>query len=153
MEIRSAKNADITQIGNLFKETILHVNLGDYTPEQVKVWASGSNEIDKWEKKIAEQYFILVEKDDKLCGFSSITPEGYIDYMYVGKDYQGRGVASLLYQELIKKAKEWNVQRLTSDVSITALPFFQHKGFEVVKKQQVLLKGMYFTNYHVAKYH
>ena len=149
MQFRRAKETDITQIGILFRDTILHVNKGDYTEDQVKVWASGYNDIEKWKKKIAEQYFILVEENNTLCGFSSLTKQGYLDYMYVSKNYQGRGVASLLLEELLKQANEWNVQRITSDVSKTALPFFLHKGFKVVKEQQVLLKGMYFTNYHM----
>lgn len=149
MQSRRAKEADITQIGKLFRDTILNVNISDYNAEQVKVWAAGYNDIEKWRKKIAEQYFILVEENNVLCGFSSITTQGYLDYMYVSKDYQGRGVASLLLQVLLVKANEWNVQRITSDVSKTALPFFLHKGFKIVKEQQVLLRGMYFTNYHM----
>jgi putative acetyltransferase len=151
LQLRKASETDIEQIGLLFKETILHKNVRDYEPEQVKAWASGYNETDKWKKKIAEQYFLVAIEDDTLCGMASITPKGYIDYMFVGKDHQGKGVASMLFNALMLKAVEWKVKKLTADVSITAKPFFLHKGFLVVREQEVLLKGIYLTNFYMEK--
>ena len=38
-----------------------------------------------------------------------------------------------------------------SDASITALPFFDNKYYEVIKKQKKSFKGLVFDNYVVKK--
>ena len=149
MELREATEKDIIAIGSLFRDTILNVNSQHYTKEQVETWASGFNDVDKWKKRIAEQYFVLALEQDIICGFASITPTGYIDYMFVHKDHQKKGVAKSLLSKIFEKAKKTSCNRLTANVSITALPFFKSKGFKVMRVQKVLYKKVYFTNYHV----
>lgn len=147
--LRTATPNDVQEIGALFRDTILSINTQDYSEEQVKVWASGGSDTDKWLRKIDSQYFLLALEKEVICGFASLTLEGYIDYMFVHKDYQGKGVAKELMHGIFEQANTWKLTRLTSDVSITALPFFKSKGFSVVRNQKVLNKGIYFTNYHL----
>ncbi len=151
MQIRQATKADISAISHLFKETILHVNKKDYNEKQVTIWASGYDDYEKWKTKIADQYFILAEVDEQAAGFTSITKKGYLDYMFVSHLHQGKGVATALVQAIEEYALKNKMAEITSDVSITAKPFFASKGFAVVKEQQVLLKGVYFTNYKMKK--
>lgn len=40
---------------------------------------------------------------------------------------------------------------IKSDVSITALPFFDNKYYNVIKKQKKSFKGLVFENYIVEK--
>jgi putative acetyltransferase len=40
---------------------------------------------------------------------------------------------------------------LTSDVSKTALPFFEKNGFKIVKEQVVYKKGVKLINYKMTK--
>jgi putative acetyltransferase len=39
-----------------------------------------------------------------------------------------------------------------AEVSITALPFFQHHGFRVSAKQSVIVGGVAMTNYRMEKW-
>ncbi|UZR94789.1 GNAT family N-acetyltransferase [Chondrinema litorale] len=151
MQIRQATKADISAISQLFKETILHVNKKDYNERQVIIWASGYDDYEKWKSKIADQYFILAEVAGEVAGFTSITKKGYLDYMFVSHLHQGKGVATALVQAIEDYAFQNKMSEITSDVSITAKPFFISKGFAVIKEQEVLLKGVYFTNYKMNK--
>jgi putative acetyltransferase len=50
-----------------------------------------------------------------------------------------------------QKAMDDGHEIITSDVSITAKPFFLHKGYKIVKPQLVLCRGVVLRNYNVCK--
>ena len=149
--IRQATSNDLEGVVQLFKETIEVVNAKDYSPEQINVWKNGSSKKERWLNKFNEQYFLLAEINNTIAGFGSITPGGYLDFMYVNKDYQSVGVATEIYKELEKFAKTNQLDKITSDVSITAKPFFERRGFEVIREQQVDINGIKLTNYKMQK--
>lgn len=150
--IRKATSNDLEGIIQLFKETIEVVNAKDYSPEQINVWKNGASKKERWLNKFNEQYFLLAEINNTIAGFGSITPGGYLDFMYVNKDYQSVGVATEIYNELEKFAKTNRLEKITSDVSITAKPFFERRGFEVIREQQVDINGIKLTNYKMQKH-
>lgn len=148
-QLRTATVIDIPAIISMYKDTVRTVNANDYTPDQINVWAEGAENKARWESAVAEQYFILAEEHTTpglkpglslkkegskiITGFASITKDGYLDFMYVNKDYQHRGVASLLLNEIEKKAAEQNNKEIYSHVSKTAKGFFLKRGYRHVK--------------------
>lgn len=72
---------------------------------------------------------------------------GYLDRLYIHKDYQEMGIATRLCNEL-EKLVQGNV---VTHASITAKPFFEKRGYTVLKKQQVERHGIYLTNYIMEK--
>ncbi|MOA08482.1 putative N-acetyltransferase YafP [compost metagenome] len=67
--------------------------------------------------------------------------------MYVHKDYQRQGIATLLLNAIIIKATELNLTGLTTEASITAKSFFIKNGFEVTEEQKVFINYIGLTNY------
>jgi putative acetyltransferase len=149
--IKQATQSDLDTIIQLFSDTIGVVNAKDYSAEQIRVWKGGASKKEKWLKKISEQYFLIAEIDNRLAGFGSITHDGYLDFMYVSKDHQGRGVASEIYNSLEKFAVKKRIDKIVSDVSITAKPFFEKQGFELLQEQQVAIDGVKLRNYKMQK--
>lgn len=43
------------------------------------------------------------------------------------------------------------VESIITDASITARPFFEKRGYKVIKEQQVELRGQIFTNFKMSK--
>lgn len=147
---RQASFLDIPAIKKLFRESITHINNQDYTPEQISAWIKRGENDDMWRSRIINQYFIVVACDSELFGFASITYEGHIDFMFVHHLYQHRGFGSLLFESLENFAYYFSLNTLTVDASITAKPFFQKKGFYVLKEQQVDI-GEILTNYRMVR--
>lgn len=48
---------------------------------------------------------------------------------------------------LLEHSRTTNITRLFSHVSKTAKPFFERFGFDVIKEQQVNVRGEVLTNY------
>lgn len=54
--------------------------------------------------------------------------------------------------ELLSYAIKNNLSLVTSDVSITAKPFFESKDFVVVTPQKKIINEVEFLNYKMQKY-
>ncbi|MCI8733395.1 MAG: GNAT family N-acetyltransferase [Clostridia bacterium] len=83
-----------------------------------------------------------------IVGFGDIDNSGYLDRLYVHKDYQRRGVATIICDKLEQAVK---VNKIITHASITAKPFFEQRGFKVVKEHQVVRNRIALTNYVMEK--
>ena len=151
MKIRKATIDDTDQIRKLYFDTINNINIRDYDSEQIKLWSSGHLKIDKWKKNISEQYFIVSESDGIITGFASITEKGYLDFMYVHKDHQGKGIATKMLADLEKYADNLELKEIWAQVSITARPFFRSKGFEITKEFITRIEDVEFADAIMTK--
>jgi len=149
-EIRRADIDDIQEIKQLFRETILNVNRKDYTTAQVECWSARGNDDNVWKERLKEQYFIIAITRNIIVGFAALKMDGYLNSLFVHKDYQNIGVASSLLSEIERYAERNNLRILTADVSITARPFFEKKGY-LVMKQQIVDIGVKMSNYKMQK--
>jgi putative acetyltransferase len=151
IEIRQATLEDLPEITSIFRATVIHINSKDYSEAQIKVWASGADDIDKWKERIHKFYFIVAEIDSQITGFAYLTNGNYFDGLFVHKDYQRQGIASKLMRIIESQVMMNGFEIIKSDVSITALPFFDNKYYNVIKKQKKSFKGLIFENYLVEK--
>ena len=77
----------------------------DYSQAEVEDWASCGDDLSKIEDMIKTHYFIVaVNRQSEIVGFSSITPQGYLHSMFVHKDFQGKGIATMLLEEIERYA-------------------------------------------------
>lgn len=144
---RRAKSEDIDKITKLYFDTVTNVNSKDYSPEEIKVWSgSAHNNNERWERAVNEQYFIVAEMNKEIVGFGSIAENGYLDFMYVHKDHQRKGIALKLLNEIESKASEQKNKEIFAYVSITARPFFEKYGYEHAGYKIVTVKGVDFRD-------
>lgn len=148
IQIRKYEPTDCLSLANLFYDTVHTVNARDYTKEQLNVWATGNVDLEAWNNSFLAHYTVMAVTDDKIVGFGDIDETGYLDRLYVHKDYQRQGVATLICNDL---ETAFHVNRLTTHASITAKPFFEKRGYHVVKEQQVERSGILLTNYVMKK--
>ncbi|WP_114820386.1 GNAT family N-acetyltransferase [Chryseobacterium sp. KLBC 52] len=143
---------DLPEMLQLFTATIDEVCKKDYDLQQLEAWKSGAENRERWVKVIKEQYVLVAVKENKIAGFCTLDQGKYIDLLFVHKDFQHRGIATLLYQQIEKKALLNNEKELTADVSKTARSFFEKTGFQVIQEQTVYVKGVALINYKMAKH-
>ena len=90
-------------------------------------------------------------RSQEIVGFSSITPQGYLHSMFVHKDFQGEGIATMLLNEMEQYAIANGIMRITSEVSLTARPFFEKKGYIVEEEQKRKANQLSLTNFWMVK--
>lgn len=147
MIARKYHPSDCKEIIELFYNTVHIVNAKDYTKEQLDVWATGKVEVEKWDKSFQEHFTVVVVDNETIIGFGDIDKTGYLDRLYVHHNYQKKGVATAICNEL-EKAVQSNI---TTYASITAKPFFEKRGYKVIKEQQIERQGVFLTNFCMEK--
>ena len=141
LDIRRLAAQDIPEMRKLFRATVLTVNSKDYTKEE-----------EHWKELFAKNNYIgALDGQGNIIGFSSMNTDGYLHSMFVHKDWQGKGVATLLLSEVEKMARRYEVHKINVEVSITARPFFEKRGYKVVKEQKARANRLWLTNYVMEK--
>ncbi len=148
MQLREYRTADCERLAELFYQTVHSVNAGDYTPEQLDAWATGTVDLREWDCSFLKHKTVVAEDNGMIVGFGDMDPSGYLDRLYVHEDYQGRGAASAICDELERSVSG---KLITTHASITAKPFFQRRRYRVVKEQKVIRRGIALTNYVMEK--
>ena len=152
LPIRRLTAQDIPEMRELFRATVLTVNSKDYTKEEVEDWASCGDSVEHWKELFAKNNYIgALDGQGRIVGFSSMNTEGYLHSMFVHKDWQGKGVATLLLSEVEKMARGYGVHKISVEVSITARPFFEKRGYKVMKEQKAKANRLWLTNYVMEK--
>ena len=143
MYIREYEPADCSEIAALFYQTVHEVNKQDYTIEQLNAWAAGKVDLAAWNQSFLEHYTLVAVENGRIAGFGDIDETGYLDRLYVHKEHQREGIAAALCSRL-----EAHVQgNILTHASSTARPFFQKRGYKVLKEQQVERQNVLLTNF------
>ncbi|BDI20226.1 acetyltransferase [Nostoc cf. commune SO-36] len=152
MIIREYKLSDTKLIMKLFYNTVHEINICDYTQEQVDAWAPENMDYEVWHKRLQAKLPYIAENNSEIVGFAELEADGHIDCFYCHSKYQGKGIGSKLLIHIESTAKLQGIQRLYTEASITAKPFFAKRRFSVVREQQVERRGVWFQNYVMEKY-
>jgi len=138
----------------LFYDTVHSINLQHYTPEEVEAWVpSHSPDLDQWRQRFLKQHTLLAEIDGQLAGFANLEEDGRnIDMVYTHKDFQGLGVATALVDQLELQVRANGGDRIQLAASITARPFFEKRGYHLVRKNEVLRLGVVLRNFIMEKH-
>lgn len=148
MHIREYSSEDCKELYTMFYNTIHSVNSKDYTKLQLNAWADGKVNLVEWNKSFLKNYAIVAIINDVIVGFGDINNCGYLDRLYVHKDYQNRGIATEICNILELK---FPVKTIQTHASITAKPFFEKRGYITIKENQVIRKDVTLTNYLMEK--
>ncbi len=150
--IRDFQEEDAPTLWALFFNTVRNVNRRDYTEQQVKAWAQEGFDSQLWLKKMISIQPFVAELDDVIVGYSDVQPSGLVDHFFCHHEYQGQGVGRALMTHVIRQAEAKGRDRIYSEVSITARPFYERMGFTVVNEQQIEVRGATLTNYVMERH-
>ncbi len=147
MIIREYKPSDCEKLANLFYDTVHSINSKDYSKEQLDAWTGGID-LDRWNKSFLVHYTLVAVEAENIVGFGDIDKSGYLDRLYVHKNYQGMGIATAICDRLENKV----TGRIMVHASVTAKSFFEKRGYTVLKEQQVQRQRAMLTNFVMEKY-
>lgn len=151
MEIRKYREGEENEIWNLFYNTVHSVNIRHYNQSQINAWAPDDLDINIAHQKIREIDPYVAILDGQIVGYADIQENGYIDHFFCHHEYQGKGIGSRLFARLDEVAELRGIKNLSADVSITARPFFEAKGFTVEKELLIKLRGQELVSYKMVR--
>lgn len=147
MFIRKYESTDCKELAELFYNTVHTINAKDYTKEQLDAWASGQVDLEKWDQSFQEHFTVVAVENGIIVGFGDIDTTGYFDRLYIHKNNQRKGIATAICDQLESKVQG----KIVTHASVTAKPFFEKRGYKVLKEQQVVRKEIFLKNYVMEK--
>lgn len=146
MMLRPYRPADLPALLALFHASV-HAAAG-YSPAQLSAWAPETPDAAVWDAALRAGTTLIAEETGTVLGFGTILPDGYLDFLYVHKDHQRRGIGAVLCDFL---EFQYPVKTLTVHASKPARRFFEQRGYRLVRSQQVERRGQVLTNYVMEK--
>jgi putative acetyltransferase len=146
--LRPYQPEDCAVLAILFHETVHTINAKDYSPAQLDAWSTGSVDLDTWNRSFLAHDTWVAWIGDKIVGFADMDASGYLDRLYVHRDYQHHGIATALCDHLEQRAA---AKTFVTHASITAKPFFLARGYAVVRAQVVQRHGVELQNFVMEK--
>ena len=150
LKLKTYEEADLIEIGQLFYETVHTVNAKDYPKEALDAWASGRIDEVRWHQSLLSHYSIVAKLNGKIVGFGDIE-DNYLDRLYVHKDYQNQGVGRAIVERLEDYARQEKKTTITTYASLTARPFFEKRGYQILEEQQVQRNGIFLRRFLMVK--
>lgn len=150
MFLRDYNPTDKKALQELFFNTVHHLNKQDYTPEQLQLWAPAIPNREIW-ARLDSAYCFIVELDKQPVGFTALNTDGCIDFLYVHKDFQSRGIARALLKQLYRLARKKELPLLSAIVCVNAKGFFESQGFVCTETLIKTLGDVPFTQYKMEK--
>ena len=148
MQIRAYRSEDCPELAQLFYDSVHHVCVHDYTEAERNAWATGSVDIHTWDQSFQSHVTLIAEESGVIIGFGDIDPSGYLDRLYVHKDFQRKGVATALCDQLEAAV---TADTIITYASITSRPFFAQRGYVVLAPNSVERNGVSLKNYRMQK--
>ena len=144
-------NKLVCKLIELFFGTVHSINVGDYSREQLNIWAPEVINREKWMERINDNYLVMAKDGNKIVGFGELTSEGCVDMLYVHKDYLVQKIGQQLLGYITKKALKLGIDEIFVDASVIARPFFEKSGFDMIKKRVKKLNGSDFIVFRMNK--
>ncbi len=146
--LRPYQPEDCSKLIRLFKDTVHTINSADCTPEQIEAWA-GNADPERWNQSLLDHLTLIAEKSGEIVGFADLNQkQNLLDRLYIAADHQKEGIASALCDALESRCKGSFLQ---TEASITARPFFEKRGYQVLQEQQACRKGVLLKNFRMEK--
>jgi len=151
LRVRPYASVDLDALIALFRGSVRIVTRRDYTLEQVFAWAPDATDRERWAVRLAASSTWVAAFRERPAGFISLEPDRHLDMLYVDPDFQSRGVAGRHLHRLEASAEARGLARVFTEASITARPFFEHRGFRMVEAQTVTRRRQQLTNYRMER--
>lgn len=143
--------ADTLELRELFAASIEELTADDYTEDQRVAWASAAEDGPAFAKRLGAMTTLVVQVDDAYLGFASLKDNAIVDMLYVHPHYAAEGVGSALMDALETIAKARGAEAVTADVSDTALPFFEARGYVQVHRNLIARDDEWLANTYMKK--
>jgi putative acetyltransferase len=151
--LRAYKAEDVAELLALYYDVVHTINSKDYSEEQGQAWMPSRFEnIDDRNNQFHTCKTIVAEQSGTIVGFGNLERNlSAIGMLYVHKDFQGMGIATLILNKLEEALRLSGISNATAEVSITAKQFFTARGYTEVRENRKMLNGVEFLNFIMEK--
>ena len=148
--LRWARESDYETLGQVMFDAVRNGE-SRYTEKQRAAWTPEPRKGPAWTDRLSPQDVVVAEAGGEILGFMSLAAGGYLDFAFIRPRAQHSGLFRLLLGQIEARALETGATSLWTHASLTAEPAFAALGFEIRKREQVVLGGETFDRCEMEK--
>jgi putative acetyltransferase len=152
MNIRLAQESDLSELAELFRQSVLSTAPQRYTLAQTQAWAAFATDADHFRQFILEPTTYVATDATGIVGFAGIALDGHVTSTYVRGDRIRQGIGSALMQVILDQASSDSITRLYAEASEFSLGLFKKFGFHLYDTEIVERQDVQFKRYLVERY-
>ncbi len=143
--------SDTMALRELFAQSIEELTVDDYDEDQRVAWVSAAEDASAFAKRLGGMLTLVVQRDGEYLGFAALKDNKTIDMLYVHPYHAGEGVGTALIEALEKIAVARGADKIETEASDTAVPFFERLGYEAVQRNSVPRDDQWLANTTMRK--
>ncbi len=151
MIIRKYQPGEEFILHEVFVSSVHENAQGYYNKQQLDAWAPTNFDEEIWIERLKGISPFVILVNNEIMGYADLQDNGYIDHFFIRGGEAQKGYGTNLMEKILAEAKRSNIKKITSNASLAAQKFFLKHGFEIVKKQIVIIKGIELENTLVKK--
>lgn len=133
--IRQARTSDRDRISQLHSESIQQLCTADYTPAQIQALLEDKK---TYGTQSWGDIVLVAEYGEEIVGFSALM-RSTVSAMYVHPAWTRQGIGQRLLQAIEREAIFRRWQWLFVKASVTAVPFYQACGYQILHPTQMMV--------------
>lgn len=143
---------DLAHLAKIYSSAIRHIGPAYYTPEQVNAWSNFANDATRFRDWVTQAETLVARDVSKQAiGFAGLADKGHIAALFVAPDYQRKGIASSLLEQLLQRSQAYGCPTQTTKASEFSKPLFERFGFTVVEIEHTLVDEVAFSRYAMKR--
>jgi putative acetyltransferase len=150
--IRDFMPADAPAMAQLYFESARRLGGRNYSQAQIEAWAPAPADPAAVLARASDGRVTLVAiSDGTVAGYIDLEADGHVDHLYVHPGAAGWGVGARLIDEIVARARTAGMRRVHAEVSETARPLFERKGFAILHRRAFSVRGVPIHNYAMER--
>lgn len=143
--------ADTMALRDLYAQSIEELCADDYDEDQRIAWASGAADAQAFANRLATATTLVIHSEGDYLGFASLKDNAIIDMLYVHPYAAGQGVGTALLNALETLARARGTEKVTAEVSDSALMFFEGRGYQPLQRNSIPIDDQWLSNTTMEK--
>jgi len=151
MNLRQITIKDQLELKKIYFDSIQSLDEKIYSKEQKRAWSSQAWNNPNFDKSITKGRGWLLSKQGLIIAFATRYPADRIALFYCKSKFKRKGYGSKLLHKIEDEAKKEGLDSLSTEASLISYELFLKNGWEILRKEKVIINNIYFERYKMTK--
>jgi len=151
MNLRQITIKDQLELKKVYFDSIQSLDEKIYNREQKSAWSSQAWDNPNFDESISKGKGWLLSEKGIIFAFATRYPKNRIALFYCKGKFQRKGFGSLLLHKLEDEAKKEGLDSLSTEASLISYELFLKNKWEIIRKEKVTIKNIFFERYKMIK--
>jgi putative acetyltransferase len=141
--LRPYRDTDLAMLAEIRFAAIEELTVDDYNEAQLQAWASLAHDDEAFAQTLALGLTLIAQIGGEPVGFITLHAGGVIDQLHVHPSVACTGVGTALCEAIESQAAAHGIHTFLADVSDTAKPLFDTRGYRAERRQTIEIEGQW----------